>query len=169
MKGHRRRKKRQFANPAFTVDSNGRELAHVPLGRGDQRATLYADDYRWIINAGWSTCWTLTNTGGKFRYVLVHALNQNGNCRSLTVARLVAGAGKGQGVSYADGDHLNLCGDNLLVRKGTAWAPMAALRPRKEKLSRETGEPRCAFLHQPMRMPGLLDQPKRPVAVDHWT
>lgn len=126
-------KHRTHAEPEFTVDAAGQELAHVPLAKGEQRATLYAEDYRRLMEAGWSPCWAMTSTGGKFRYVLVWARNPKGNPRSLTVARLVAEVGKGQLVSYADGDRLNLRRDNLMVRKGTAWTPLEALQPRKEK------------------------------------
>ena len=34
-------------------------------------------------------------------------------------------------LAYADGDRLNLCRDNLLVRRGTAWTPLEALQPKK--------------------------------------
>lgn len=124
-------KHRQYAEPRFTIDNGGRELAQVPLARCELHATLYAEDYRRLMDARWSSCWTLTNTGGRFPYVLVQAHNPRGRKRSLTVARLIAQVGKGQLVSYADGDRLNLRRDNLLIRKGTAWTPVDSLLARK--------------------------------------
>lgn len=128
-------KYRQQAAPEYTIDADGQRLAHVALARTDQRATMYAEDLAQVLAAGWSPHWSLANTGGRFRYVLVYARNPKGRGRSLTVARLIAGVGKGQLVKYADGDRLNLRRENLLVQKGTAWTPLEAIRPRKEPLS----------------------------------
>jgi hypothetical protein len=139
---------KQRTMTTFTTDTKGRRIAHVGLFGGDDRATLYADDLERILAAGWSPNWFLTSTGGRFRYVLVNALNPKGNRRSLTVARLVAEVNKGQLVKYADGDRLNLLTDNLLVRKGTAWTSLEALRPHKE-----VREEREVVLHQGPRGP----------------
>lgn len=131
-------KHRTYAEPEFTIDGDGRELAHVPLANREERATLYADDYRRIINGEWSPCWQLTNVGWKFPYVLVRALNHKGNNRTLTVARLVAEVGKGQRVSYVDGDRLNLRRDNLLIHRGHARTSLEALQARKENHSEDS-------------------------------
>lgn len=124
-------KNRMYAEPEFTTDNAGRELAHVPLANREERATLYAEDYRRLMAGEWSPCWQLTNVGWKFPYVLVRALNPKGKHRTLTVARLVAQVGKGQRVSYADGNRLNLRRDNLLIHEGHARTPVEALQARK--------------------------------------
>lgn len=117
----------------FTTDSEGRCLAHVALAETNQRTTLYAEDLERILAEGWSPFWSYTSTNKTAphrKYVLVHAIGANGRRRSLTVARLIAKASKGQRVKYADGDRLNLCPENLLVKKGGAWMPLESLRPR---------------------------------------
>ena len=124
-------KHRKHVAAKFITDNTGVELAKVPLTSRDQHATLYADDYRRLMAAGWSPYWAQASTGKKHEYVLVSARNPKGRRRSLTVARLVAEVGKGLTVSYADGDRLNLRRDNLLIRKGTAWTPVDTLLTRK--------------------------------------
>jgi|GEM_PF-3228268 len=124
-------KKMQQPAPTFTIDSEGRELAHVALANTDQRAVLYAEDYHRILDAGWSRYWSHTNTGGRFRQVLVNAAGPQGRPRSLTVARLVAEAPKGYRVEYIDGDRCNLRRDNLRLVKGggICRASAAAVHP----------------------------------------
>jgi hypothetical protein len=111
----------------FSRDTRGNRLAHLAVNGTKDRAVLLADDLERILEAGWSTNWSLESTGGRHRYVLVWARGPSGKPRTLTVARLVAQAGKGQVVRYADGNRLNLRRENLLVRKGTAWMPVDAL------------------------------------------
>ncbi len=122
-------KTRQQAAPQYTTDAEGQQLVHVALANTDQRATLHAEDYQRWLAAGFSRHWSLTNTGGRFLYVLAHARSPSSSQRSLTVARWIAGAGKGQRVGYADGDRLNLCRENLALVQGPAKAAAAWLRP----------------------------------------
>jgi hypothetical protein len=126
--------KMQQAQPKFTTDADGKQLAHVALANTQQRATLYAEDYKQLMEQGWSPYWSLTNTGGRFEYVLSHAHGSTGTRRTITLARLIAQAAKKQQVKYADGDRTNLRRDNLLIVRGSgsAKAHASALRPRKD-------------------------------------
>lgn len=116
--------------PEFTIDPDGNRLAHLPLAHTSERATLYADDYERVVADGYSPCWSFASTGGRQKYVLVNARSPNNAPRSFTVARLVAEAGKGQLVSYADGDRLNLRRENLLLHEGRAKIAAACVLPR---------------------------------------
>lgn len=122
----------QQAAPEFTTDADGLRLAHVALANTDKRVTLYAEDYDRLITDGWSRHWALTNTGGRFEFVLVNGRGPHDRTRTVTVARLIARCGKGQRTHYADGDRTNLRRDNLTVSKGggNASFPAAALQPR---------------------------------------
>lgn len=133
-------KKMQQAQPEFTTDADGQQLAHVALANTGQRATLYAEDHAWLMGEGWSPYWSLTNTGGRHDYVLANARGPRNNPRTVTVARLIAQAAKGQRVTYADGDHTNLRRDNLRIVKGGGLtkAHARALRPCKD------ATPQCA-------------------------
>jgi hypothetical protein len=126
--------KRKQSTPEFTTDAGGQRLVRVSLANTDQRAMLYAEDYQRLMDAGFSSCWAVTSTGGRFQYVLANARNPQDGKRSITIARLVAKAGKGQRVTYVDGDRLNLRGENLAIVKGggNAAAPAHAIRPRKD-------------------------------------
>jgi hypothetical protein len=127
-------KKMQQTAPEYTVDS-GQSLVHVALANTTERATMYAEDYERLIDVGYSRHWSLTSTGASARYVLVNARSIKGTKRSLTVARLVADAGKGSRVRYVDGDRLNLRTENLALVKGPARSPADSLRPRKMTMS----------------------------------
>jgi hypothetical protein len=127
-------KKMQQAAPEFTTDADGLELAHVALANTEQRATLHADDFRQLMAAGWSKHWALTNTGGRFEYVLAYARGPLNNPRTVPVARLIAQAPKGRRVTYIDGDRTNLRRDNLRIVKGGGLtkAHASTLRPSKD-------------------------------------
>jgi hypothetical protein len=141
-------KKMQQAQPEFTTDDNGQQLAHVALANTNQRATLYAEDYAWLMSEGWSPFWSLTNTGGRYDYVLANARGPRDNPRTVTLARLIAQAAKGQRVTYADGDRTNLRRDNLVIVKGGGLtkASAHALRPGKETAHRTRGQRRAECL-----------------------
>ncbi|MHB1058063.1 MAG: hypothetical protein ACYC0F_09300 [Rhodanobacter sp.] len=127
-------KYRQQAAPEYTTDADGQQLVHIALANTDQRATLYAEDFQRLMDAGWPPYWSLTNTGGRFDYVLAYARSPMNRPRSITLARLIAQAAKGQRITYADGDRTNLRRDNLLIVKGggPTKAHALALRPSKE-------------------------------------
>jgi hypothetical protein len=136
------KKQKQQAAPEFTTDADGQQLVHAALANTDRRATLYAEDYERILAMGFSPCWSITSTGGRFEYVLVAARSTANGKRSLTVARLVAEAGKGQRVGYLDGDRLNLRRDNLTINQGPAKSAAEWLLPRVPTASTPAaGEP----------------------------
>lgn len=119
-------KKQQQAAPEETTDADGQQLVHVALANTDQRATLYAEDFQRWLAAGFPLFWSFVNTGGRFQYVLANVRSPSNSARTVPVARWIADAGKGQRVSYADGDRLNLRRDNLVVVKGGGAAKAAA-------------------------------------------
>ncbi|MBA2077048.1 hypothetical protein [Rhodanobacter sp. PCA2] len=112
-------KKKQQAPTTYTTDADGQRLAHVAMANTDQRATLYAEDLDRLLVAGWSQHWSWCKTNPRFRYVLAYARTPAGKQRSITIARLIAGAGKGQVVEYIDGDRSNLRRDNLRIVRGS--------------------------------------------------
>jgi hypothetical protein len=126
-------KQKQQALPEFTIDVEGRELAHVALANSNRRATLYAEDYRRLIDAGFSRHWSLTGTSRRGRmYPTLYAYDADGRDRAVTVARLILDAPRGRRVEPIDGDALNMRGDNLEQVRGAAtfgaadWYPSAA-------------------------------------------
>lgn len=143
-------KKMQQAQPEFTTDADGQQLAHVALANTNKRATLYAEDHAWLMAKGWSPYWSLTNTGGRHDYVLANARGPRDTPRTITIARLIAQAAKGQRVTYADGDRTNLRRDNLVVVKGGGLtkANARALRPGKEAARRTRGQGLPKYLPQ---------------------
>lgn len=129
------RKYKQQAPTTFSFDSAGNRLAHVALAGTDLRATLLAEDLERLLAAGLSPHWSFAGSNGEARYIVVYVCGPQGRKRATTIARLIAGAGKGQVVTYADGDRLNLRRDNLLVRSGAAWTPLEDLQIKKGVLA----------------------------------
>ena len=95
--------------PEFYKDGNDIERARVPLAKPGTFAILDAVDMRTLLAMGVSTQWCIKKDG----YV---AVNVSG-AGQIPVARLIAGAGPGERVSFKDGDKLNLQGDNLKVTR----------------------------------------------------
>ncbi|MFC5525733.1 hypothetical protein ACFPPA_08245 [Rhodanobacter ginsengisoli] len=124
-------KQKQRAATIFTIDHDGRPIAHVALSGTNQRAKILVEDLERVLAAGYSPCWAYTCTDRIRWYVQARTYNPRGRPRSVTIARLVVQAGKGQVVRYADGDHLNLLPENLLVKKGCAWMAVDWLHPQK--------------------------------------
>lgn len=125
------KKYKQQAPTTFSVDRAGNRLAHVALSGTHERATLFVEDFERLLGAGWSPYWSFAGSNGHSRYVVVYVCSPAGRKRATTVARLIARAGKGEVVTYADGDRLNLRRDNFLAKKGTAWTSLVALQPRR--------------------------------------
>lgn len=125
------KKHKQQAPTTFTTDGHGQRLAHVAMANTDQRATLYADDLDHLLAAGFSAHWQWCKTNPRFRYVLAYARTPAGKQRTITIARLIAGAGKGQVVEYIDGDRANLRRDNLRIVRGSGrtQTPADAILP----------------------------------------
>jgi len=124
-------KQRQQAAPEYTTDADGQRLVHVALANSQQRATLYAEDYHRLMDAGWSPYWQHTQDGHGNAYPTLGAYNPKGVDCLVSVARLIAHAKAGQRLSYADGNPLNLRAENLKLVKGSArygaadWHPNA--------------------------------------------
>jgi hypothetical protein len=114
-------KRQQQAQPEYTVDADGQRLAHVALANTDRRATLYAEDYQRLIDAGFSPHWQYTGTSHGGAYVTLNAYTGDGYNRSVPVARLLTGAGRGERVRARDGNTLNLRIENLEFHTGRAW------------------------------------------------
>lgn len=158
-------KHRTTAATTFTTDASGRRIAHVGLSGTTDRAELLAEDLDRILADGYSPLWSFTITGGDRWYVLVRANNPKGRQRTITAARLVAKAGRGQVVKYADRDRLNLLPENLLVMEGTAWTPVDRVTPRKASQERREGDaqaPAPAPDRQPTENRGHRAKPRRP-------
>ncbi|MET4567702.1 hypothetical protein [Rhodanobacter soli] len=115
-----------------TTDADGQQLVHIALGDSGKRATLYAEDYQRLMDAGFSPCWQYTGDGRGYAYATLGAYNAKGVDCLVPVARLIAQAKAGQVVRYADGNPLNLRAENLKLMAGTArygaadWYPNAA-------------------------------------------
>jgi hypothetical protein len=126
------KKQKQQTAPEYTTDADGQQLAHVALANTDQRATLYAEDYQRLMDAGFSPAWCLSGNGCGSAYPAVNAFTTQGHNRLVTIARLIAAPGVGKRVRCADGDALNLRTENLKledapVRRSAAdWFPHAA-------------------------------------------
>lgn len=124
--------KKQQAQPEFTTDADGQRLAHIALANTDQRATLYAEDYQRLIDAGFSAHWSVTGMGSHGRsYPTLYAYTVRGDNRPLTVARLITNAPQGQRAEPRDGNALNMRTENLQLVAGVArfaatdWYPTA--------------------------------------------
>ncbi|MBH1833096.1 hypothetical protein I5W42_16740 [Stenotrophomonas maltophilia] len=91
----------------------GVEVAEVPLANNRGTAILYAEDYRRIVDAGYSPDWCVTVGANATPYVAT----RDGR-RTTIAARLVAHAMPGTRIRYVDGDRFNLRWNNLLVTEG---------------------------------------------------
>lgn len=114
-------KRKQQEQPEFTIDADGQRLAHVALANTDLRATLYAEDYRRLMNAGFSPHWQYAGTSHGNAYVTLNAYTSDGYNRAVPVARLLTAAGHGERVRARDGNTLNLRAENLEFYMGRAW------------------------------------------------
>lgn len=128
--------KMQQAQPEFATDADGQRLVHVALANTQQRATLYAEDYQGLMDAGWSAHWQHTQDGRGNAYPTLGAYNLKGVDCLVPVARLIAQAGAGQRLSYADGNPLNLRIENLKLVKGSARYGAADWHPNVGALHR---------------------------------
>lgn len=128
------KKQKQQAAPEFTTDADGQHIVHVQLANTSQRATLYAEDYRRLMDAGFSRFWQYTEDGRGGAYVTLSAYTRDGHSRVVPVARLLVDAGHGERVRCNDGNTLNLCSENLSTYLGRAWFPAADWFPTTEAL-----------------------------------
>jgi len=125
------KKQKQQAAPEFTTDADGQLLVYVALANTDQRATLYAEDYQRLMNAGFSPFWSHTTDGQGSAYPMLNAYTERGRNRLVTIARLLVEADAGKRVRYVDGNPLNLRTENLRLeaapvrRSALDWYPNA--------------------------------------------
>jgi len=149
------KKTKQQAAPEFITDADGQRLALVSLAHTGQRATLYAEDYRRLMDAGFSPFWNLTADGRGNAYPALGAYTAQGHYRMVTVARLLEAPGAGKRVRCADGNNLNLRTENreledAPVRRSAAdWYPnvtalrVAGIEPvKRDKKTKGAEEPR---------------------------
>jgi hypothetical protein len=87
---------------------NDHNLVIVPLSNSNAKAKLYEKDYDYLHSLGVGLPWKLFQG-----YVAVR-----NNNKDISIARLIKGAGKGQTVSYADSNPLNLKRANLVIKGG---------------------------------------------------
>ena len=99
-------------------ETNNREILTVPVTGSDKPVRIDRESYELVLAAGHTGAWYLGDNGSGYGYVLVADNSLVGN--NVRVARLIAGVGKGQRVSYHDGNRLNLCSWNLKTSKGYA-------------------------------------------------
>lgn len=124
-------KKKQQAQPEFTIDADGQRLAHIALANTDLWATLYAEDYQRLMDSGFSPHWQYAKDGRGNAYATLSAYTSQGVDCLVSVARLIAQAKAGQSVRYVDDNPLNLRTENLKLTKGAArygavdWYPDA--------------------------------------------
>ena len=135
---------RNTVNIIRTRDDDDVAIVLVPLARGGV-AKLLASDYDRLSGLGLSRAWTLNYNGcGSNGYVRAPHAGATGNL--ITVARAVAGAGRGQCVRYRDCNRLNLRNDNLyFAPRKRAWRDDAALlapsvRSQSDKPKATSGE-----------------------------
>ncbi|WP_153242615.1 hypothetical protein [Frateuria defendens] len=148
-------KYKQQAAPEFTTDADGQEVVHVPLANSQQQATLYAEDYRKLMAAGFSRFWKYVQDGCGRAYPTLNAYTSDGHNREVTIARLVAGAGRGQRVRAIDGNALNLRTENLEFFPGAVWFNASDWYPTAEAL-------RAAGIEPAGKTPGPRRRHRRP-------
>jgi len=90
-------------------------MVAVPLANLAETAELRAEDFQMLLAAGVSRTLYL-NFSESIGYVRAHLLGQN----TVSVARFVAGARRGEIVHYRDGNRLNLRRENLELGCGKA-------------------------------------------------
>lgn len=163
-----KQQQKQQALPEFTVDAEGHGLAHVALANSSQRATLYAEDYRRLMDAGFSRHWQYTEDGRGGAYVTLSAFTAAGKDRLVPVARLLVGAGHGQRVRASDGNTRNLRTENLSLYQGAAWYDAADWYPTADAARAASGKVATARRKRPKRSartPGMASEgPSAPSA-----
>lgn len=126
--------------PEFFTDSNGADLARLPLATAGTFATLHASDMKTLIDAGVSQNWSTNRSG----YVVVNVPRLG----PVPVARLIMGASANECVSYRDRDRCNLRHDNLTIaRISVACVDVEALRA-QQAAERQTRAAEWAKLNE---------------------
>lgn len=97
-----------------------RKTILVPLsGSNGGSALVDLADYEQLLAAGLSQTW-FYNANGRGSNFYVRADQRNASGKLVGVARLIAGAGRGEVVKYRDRDTRNLTRSNLYLAKGRA-------------------------------------------------
>lgn len=105
----------RHASIRFT-DERGRECLKVPLDRyGRKYSTVTVKGYQAVQDAGATGAWRLNSNGHGGAYVRTFAAGT-----VLMPARIIAGAKARSVVRYVNGDPLDLCPENIVLRKGAA-------------------------------------------------
>jgi hypothetical protein len=89
------------------LDEEGNSIVLVPLTNSDQSAVLYQEDFNSLIDKGLDPRWRISNG----------QIIERGKGR-VSIARLIADAGKGDKVQYKDRNPCNLKRDNLVTAAG---------------------------------------------------
>jgi len=155
-------KKRNLqAAPEYTTDADGQQLVHVALANTDQLAILYAEDYQRLMVAGFSRHWSLNDNGNGSAYVKANGRRADGRQTKLRIARLIAGAGKGEHVRFADSNTLNLRTDNLRIQRATARYGRDDLLPNAAAVNTACEQSEERRLTTTTRAPALPRIPQR--------
>lgn len=104
-------------SPRYHTDPAGHLVATVALAGGAGEVEMLAADLDALKAAGVSPVFNF-NRAGKPAFGYVRAQQLGGN--TVTVARFIARAGRGQVVRYVDGNRLNLRRENLMLDQGRA-------------------------------------------------
>jgi hypothetical protein len=111
-------------NPIPFIDADGCDCLRVPLAGNRGDAIIDAYLLPTLQAAGLRDGWSFNRAGNaRYRYVRGHLSGHN----TITVARLITGAQRGQHVCYRDGNPLNLRESNLYLVRGRAKTDCAAL------------------------------------------
>jgi hypothetical protein len=109
--------------PTQFTAADGTECLHVPLAGNRGDAIIEGDALPLLAQVGVTLSWSFNRNGRGRRYVRGNLARGN----TISIARIVAGARRGQLVCYCDGNPLNLRRSNLYVVEGRAKTDCAAM------------------------------------------
>ncbi len=111
-------------SPVPFVAADGVDCLRVPLAGNRGEAVIEAADMERLCQAGVTPNFSFNRaTDERYRYVRARIADGN----TVTAARFIAAAGRGQYVRYHDGNPLNLRRGNLYLTEGHAKMDCAAL------------------------------------------
>lgn len=119
--------------PVRCLDSTGARIVLVPLANSALPAVLDEEDFdRWAARR-YSTAWTRTIDREGRDYVVAAHAHSEATGGLITVARVIADAGRGKRVKYRDGNRLNLRRNNLYLEDGYAKGREARITSQREE------------------------------------
>lgn len=133
--------------PLFTTDDGGQPIAIVPLANG-RTAMIDRGNWEALLCAGLTPHWTCNDNGTGCAYVRAH-----GRDNTVTIARVITGAGRGRIVRHRNGDRTDLRRSNLYVLgaatpKGSPTSPNQARQLRVRGIAEvSNGHLRSANCH----------------------